>query len=115
MIATVIIDTIIISTLAKTCNHTHTVVLDNQTINIPATMAIRIKIIVTDMDFVTILTQPFYLIMYFLTDATDFRKTVINQEEYLHIVLFWGKIKKKFGIIQNSLYICGRKCAESDE
>ena len=55
-------------------------------------MAIRIKVIITEVDFVTILTKTLDLIMDLLTDATDLRKTVINKEQNLHINIICGKI-----------------------
>ena len=57
-------------------------------------MALGIKIIIAEMDFIAIFTQALHLIMNLLTDATDLRETVIDEEQYLHFHYFRAKIRK---------------------
>lgn len=60
------------------------IVLDDVIVDIPAAMAFWGEVIVTETDVVTVLTQPFHLIVNLLGDATMLRKTMIDKKQYFH-------------------------------
>ena len=77
---TIVIDTAIIYTLADGSPRASTIVFYNLTINIAATMATLVKIIIAQSDIMAILFQAFHLIEYLLRDSAVLRKTMINEK-----------------------------------
>lgn len=61
-----------------------TIVFDYLTINKPTAMSFWREVIVAETDVVTVLTQPFHLIVNLLGDATMLRKTMIDKKQYFH-------------------------------
>jgi len=61
-------------------------------------MTILRKSIVTQMNFVAILTKSLHLIVDLFADATNFRKTMIDKEKYLHYCYFDAKIEKNLDL-----------------
>ena len=47
-------------------------------------MPLTVKIIVTEMNFVTIFSKSFHLIVDFLTNATNIREAMIYKKKYFH-------------------------------
>ena len=90
----IVIDTAVVYTLTKACHKPCTIVLNDLVIDIAAAMALGVKIIIAEMDFIAIFTQALHLIMNLLTDATHFRKSVIDEEQYLHFHYFAAKVGK---------------------
>lgn len=78
-------------------------------VNEPASMSPLVEIVVTEMHLVTVLTQSFHLVVYLLTDATGFRKAMVNKKKYSHKAVIWGKSIKKFGNKRKTLYFCAQK------
>jgi hypothetical protein len=68
----VVIDTIVVYPLTEACNGTCTIILYYLIIDIAATMAVLIKVIIAQMNFIAILTKALDLIVDFFTYTTDF-------------------------------------------
>ena len=80
----IIVDAVIVYTLAYACQQALPIILNHLLVNKTAAMTPFIKIIITEMDFETILAKSLYLIANFLADAADLGKTMINEEQYFH-------------------------------
>lgn len=90
----IVIDTVVVYTLAEACHKACAIVLNDLIVYISATVTLGIKVIVAEMDFIAVFAQSFHLVMDLLTDATNLGETVIDEEQYLHLHNFLAKIGK---------------------
>ena len=69
---TIIRDTAIIYALTNSCQSSNTIILNDDIVNISASVTVISNAIIAQPDIMTILTQSFYLIVYLLGNTTMF-------------------------------------------
>ncbi len=81
---TIVVNTTIVHSLAKTCPFSFTIIFYHFTINITAAMSTLIKVVVAQPYIVAVLAQSLHLIVYLLRDTAMLGKAMIYKEEYSH-------------------------------
>jgi hypothetical protein len=78
------INAVIVYPLPDGSHEARTIILDNLSVDKTATVTVLREAIVAEKHLVTILTQPFHLIVNLLADATIVGKAMIDKKQHLH-------------------------------